>query len=232
MGKLVDLSGQTFGRLFVLERGENYVSPKGQQQTRWVCLCECGTEAVVVGTRIKRGITSSCGCLNRELLSERATSNKYSVTHGHFLKGGVSPTIQSYNNMLQRCLNPLATGYFDYGGRGITVHPSWRESFENFLCDMGERPANTSLDRIDTDGNYELGNCQWADNTTQSYNQRKRKDNISGRTGVCYNRNIDKWVARISINKKTINLGNFLTFEEAVKVREAAEVGYFGQIKE
>lgn len=76
--------------------------------------------------------------------------------------------------MKQRCLNPNATRYENYGGRGIKVCDRWLESFENFMADMGFRPEpkrEYSLDRIDVDGDYELSNCRWATRAEQNMNR-------------------------------------------------------------
>lgn len=94
-------------------------------------------------------------------------------THGHSV-GGHSLTYSSWISMLSRCHNENRTNYHHYGGRGITVCPRWRESFENFLADMGERPAGKSIDRIDPDGNYEPDNCRWATQAEQLRNRRPR----------------------------------------------------------
>jgi hypothetical protein len=86
--------------------------------------------------------------------------------------------------MKTRCYNKNIPGFADYGGRGIKVHPSWRDSFAQFLSDMGPRPsALHSLDRIDNDGDYEPGNCRWALPDTQRNNTRRtRRFTLDGRT--------------------------------------------------
>lgn len=76
--------------------------------------------------------------------------------------------------MKERCLNSRHKGWPNYGGRGITICERWF-SFSDFLADMGERPHGTTLDRIDSDGNYEPGNVRWAFRHQQRINQRPRR---------------------------------------------------------
>ena len=95
--------------------------------------------------------------------------------YGHTSKNGkLSPTYQSWRHMKTRCQNPNCLEYKKYGSRGIKVCERWMD-FANFLEDMGERPENTTLDRIDNDGDYEPGNCRWATWKEQNQNRRDLK---------------------------------------------------------
>lgn len=93
------------------------------------------------------------------------------VTHGHASGGKRSPTWRAWRSMIQRCTYPSQQAYPRYGGRGIVVCDRWRHSFEAFLADMGEKPAGTTLGRMDNDGNYEPGNCRWETDEQQRANR-------------------------------------------------------------
>lgn len=104
-------------------------------------------------------------------------------------------TYKSWGMMKSRCTNPSYNHYHNYGGRGIKVCDRWLESFENFLEDMGERPKNHSLDRIDVDGDYCKENCRWS--TSKEQNNNRRNNHIIEFNGK--SQNITAWAEELNI---------------------------------
>jgi len=106
----------------------------------------------------------------------------------------------TYRNMISRCYNPRATGYEYYGGRGIKVCERWKKDFINFYKDMGERPNDMSLDRIDVNGNYTKANCKWATPVEQARN-------TTANNYIDYNGDIkilEEWGEQLKIKPNTI----------------------------
>lgn len=160
MTRFPDPIGARFGRL-VVEAGAPWVG----YRRRWLCRCDCGVALTVDAANVKAGYTQSCGCLKHE----RNVNQPYSRTHGM----NKTPEHRAWSSMIQRCTNEKQDSFADYGGRGITVCERWLRSFEAFFINVGPRPSPAhTLDRKDTNGNYEPGNVRWATRAQQAQNRR------------------------------------------------------------
>lgn len=182
-----NLVGQRFGRWLVTAYGG-----PGTSGATWVCACDCGTARRVNANALLAGWSESCGCLAREVNSQRAT-------HGHTKGGKQSPTFVVWHSMLGRCRNPKHLSYENYGGRGIKVCERW-ESFASFLEDMGDRPKGMTLDRLDNNGDYCPQNCRWISMKENSNNRRNnRLLTLHGKTHT-----VAQWAALTGLPEGTI----------------------------
>ena len=199
--------GERLGKLTVIE----YLGNTEEGRHMWRCICDCGDERIADVSTLRSRKDIAC---------------KYCGYH----KKSDTPEYRSWWGMKRRCTNPDDDRYSDYGGRNIEVCERWLNSFENFLEDMGEKPSSDmSLDRIDTNGNYEPSNCRWATDSVQMRNRRLLPSNTSGTSGVDYDNWENAWRARITVDGDRFLVGHYSNKEDAVRARKAAEVKYWGQ---
>lgn len=189
MGSFVDLSGIRFGRLLVLARS----GTAADGCVKWSCVCDCGNTKVIKSASLVHAGTQSCGCLQRE------AAQRQSLRHGHLVNDRQSPEYTTWRAMLRRCKDKALVNFSNYGGRGIKVCERWHV-FENFVADVGRRPDGTSLDRIDSSGNYEPGNVRWSTQKQQCRNTRTNRLLTNKGKTMC----VAEWAEQIGISENTI----------------------------
>lgn len=223
MSRFIDLTGQKFNRLTVLKRADDYISPKGQHKLQWLCKCDCGNEIIVQGNSLKNGVTKSCGCLNKEL-----TSNRFKKYNAYDLSGeyGVGYTakgeefwfdLEDYDLIKDYCWYINSEGYV--------------RCRDVFLHRLIMNPCNHEyVDHI-RHKKYDNRKSELRI-VTQSQNNINRETttrNSSSFVGVSFCNTKNKWRAYITYQNKTLNLGFFDNFENAVDARVQAEEKYFGE---
>lgn len=161
--RFIDLTGKVFFKLTVLrfygkdERGNRY----------WECGCDCGVMSIKPAMSITSGRTKSCGCYRRE--HTLAKNRRYQLQH----QPEWAPEWRTYRGAYSRCNNPKIHNYARYGGRGIEFR---FKNFEEFAHHLGHKPSDShSLDRIDNDGHYEVGNVRWVTAHEQNLNRKSNR---------------------------------------------------------
>lgn len=183
--KLEIKKGERYGQLVI----ESEVENKGDKR-HFLCLCDCGNKKTVRLEHIRSGHTTSCGCL------QRARTIESSTKHGD----RSTPLYSVWCDVKKRCLNPRATNYSYYGGRGIKLCPEWHE-YENFKRDMGAKyKQGLELDRRDNDGPYSTSNCRWVTRTENNRNTRANRRIAHGGKTRC----VSEWAEITGIKAATI----------------------------
>lgn len=206
MSKVLDLTGQRFGRLTAIER----VGSNKRGQSLWSCKCDCGSVVVVVGTELNCGHVKSCGCIRHDKLiaynksaEKRAKTAEYNKTHKttHGLRH--TRLYKEWQSMKRRCDCKSWRDYKNYGGRGITVCDEWRNDFMAFhdWAMANGYDDSLSLDRIDVNGNYEPSNCRWVTLKHQANN--KRNSHFLEYNGEV--KTIAQWAEELGIKYRTLS---------------------------
>lgn len=203
MGKLSNLSGKVFGRLTVTSE-----FTRRSKQTYWLCRCECGTEKLIYSGSLKRGITTSCGCYQREVTAQVGAATKRHGLHGH-------PLYNLFMKLRDRCENPNNPAYKNYGGRGIACLFFGPVEFIEWAEANGYR-AGLSIDRIDNDGPYSPENCRWASSKQQCRNTRRNRIVEHGGEALC----VAEWAERqnLTLNAVYGRVRKGRTFEQALEL--------------
>lgn len=192
-GNFQNLTGVRFGKLTVINFAGQTTSPSGSKRTIWNVKCDCGSAIKCDAGHLRSGSKDNCGCVVKY--------GQHTITHGASIGGRPTSEYNIWSSMKARVSNPKSCHFALYGGRGITVCERWKNSFEAFLADMGPRPSKShSIDRINTDGNYEPSNCQWS--TPLQQNNNRRCNIILTYQGITLT--ASQWALRLSINPKTI----------------------------
>lgn len=201
MSKLVNLTGERFGKLTVIKRAEN---AKGGI-SRWECQCDCGNKKIVRGNDLKRGSVKSCGCLRK---TPPNTKHREAGTRLY----------RKWISILRRCENPKCPYYKNYGARGITVCDEWHDYliFKKWVEET-QPSGDFTIDRIDNNKGYSPENCRWANSKTQANN---RRNNVlidyQGET-----HNLTEWSEILGFNYKNVHNRMYRlgwSFEKSISV--------------
>ena len=220
--KIEDHIGKQYNRVTIT--GE---APRIRKEKEWAYICVCGKSGQAKPSHLIKGGVKSCGCLQKEAAKQNLVKALESPfigkhkTHGMF---GTRP-YRIWVGMKTRCNNSKAREYPDYGGRGITYCAKW-ETFEGFWQDMKECYSDLlTIDRTDTNGNYQKDNCEWVDMSVQSHHRRKRKGSVTTYVGVFLKKG--KYEASFCKEGDVQYLGRFSTeYEAAQAYDDAYEIVY------
>jgi len=184
--KKLDLTGQRFGRLIVVE--EIGISKHGR--IIWKCQCDCGNEHIAISNNLRNGDTKSCGCYRKE--------NPNRITHNETR----TKLYRVWQNAKNRCCRLKDKSYKHYGGRGIQMCDEWRNDFVAFRdwAYLNGYQDGLEIDRIDNDSDYCPENCQWVTEKTQANNRRNNHPiTFNGKT-----QNIVQWTEELGIGRSII----------------------------
>lgn len=175
--RFIDLTGQTYGKLTVIER-----VPNSHERTMWLCKCECGNTLITSGNILRQGHAKTCGCGKTERCRKIAHAAGMKRAEQMRVHGGAGTRLYGiWKSMRQRCNNPHDKSFPDYGGRGIKVCKEWDhfDTFRAWALNAGYDEAapfgECTLDRANNSEGYNPQNCRWVSLKIQANNRRKRR---------------------------------------------------------
>ena len=189
--RTIDLTGQRFGRLTVIELDPT----KETRHTYWICECDCGNIKSARADSLKKGAIKSCGCMKKE-------QDRINLTKHHSHKMSDTRIYNEWQGMLDRCFNRNNNRWARYGGRGITVCDDWKSDFQSFYkwAIANGYQDDLTIDRIDNDGDYCPDNCRWATCKEQARNRSTNIDITIGNS----TRTLMEWCEIFQLNYKAI----------------------------
>lgn len=228
----LDLNGKRFGRLTIIKRVENRILPSGQKRSQWLCKCDCGNYATVLGYMLTSGNTQSCGCLHNEAFARaRKKYNTYDLSGeygvGYTTKGDEFYfDLEDYDKIKDYCWTIQNNGY-------VTAYcPTTMNRILLHRLIMNCDNNNLYIDHIHgnkTRNDNRKSNLRTATPSQNTMNKSLLKNNTSGVTGVSWNKRKGEWESYITIDDKRKGLGYFSNFDDAVAARKDAEEKYFGE---
>lgn len=195
--KAKDITGQKFNRLTAIR-----FSHLEKKTHKWFFKCDCGKTRIASKISVMHSKIKACEDCAKEkkknLIIERNKIEK--LHHGHSILDKTSRTYNTWRHIKIRCMQKNHKDYERYGAKGIIVCDRWKNSFENFLEDMGERPRDMTLDRIDNSKGYNKENCRWA--TLKEQGRNKTNNNFISYKGET--KCISEWASLLSISYGTL----------------------------
>ena len=231
-----DLTGQKFGRLYVVKQAEDYIQPNGTKRAMWECLCDCGTMKDIRGDGLTSGAVVSCGCFQREN-AKITTYNTQKEFSQYDLSGdyGIGYTskgeefyfdLEDYPKIKNYCW------YIDKTTKYVKSNiPNEKGSVYMHRLILNA-PKGMDVDHIHgkkTKNDNRKNNLRLCKHYRNCENRDIQINNTSGYKGVNWNSHVSKWETRITVNKETIKLGYYKKLKDAIGVRKAAEEKYFGE---
>jgi len=216
MGKKIDLTGQIFNKLTILNETSS-PTHLSRKTRHWLCQCSCGN----IITRSQANLVKNTNNFQACKICANKHINIINTKHGK----SNTRLYKIYTNMLDRCNNINHSSYPNYGKKGVYVCKEWSDTNKGFLAFKQWALNNgyknyLTIDRIKGNKIYSSTTCEWSTATIQSRNRNKEKNVTSKYIGVYFKKDKNKWETSINVNKQKIFLGYFFTEKEAAQKRD------------